>query len=289
MTSSACGVQMAKPKANAQKAKRKPKAKLASLADKYDLYQRSVQTPGTEVAMFKRAYKHAYGDMPRVLREDFCGTAAVASEWARRMPEGVVYGVDLDPEPLTWGLEHNVGKLKASARERVHLVEGDVRTAKTPKADVVAAQNFSFYIFKERKELLGYFKSAYRNLADKGIFLLDMLGGPAVQEDEQLEKKKVDDFTYYWEQETFNPITHEALFHIHFGFKDGSRLDKAFSYDWRIWTLPEVNDLLREAGFQKVSVYWEGSDEDGDGNGVFKRTEKAPADHCWLAYVVAIK
>lgn len=279
----------AKSKKDAKKKGKNGKAKLASTADKYDLYQRSVQTPANEVNMIRRVYKHAYGDVPTILREDFCGTAAVAAEWARKNPEGVAYGVDLDPEPLAWGTEHNLSKLKPAARERVHLVQGDVRTAKTPKADVLAAQNFSFFIFKTRQELLSYFKSAYKNLASEGVFLLDMLGGPSLQEDEQVEKKKVDDFTYYWEQETFNPISHDALFHIHFSFKDGSRLDKAFSYDWRIWTLPEVKDLLHEAGFKDVVVYWEGSDEDGEGNGVFKRTEKAPADNCWLAYVCGVK
>jgi hypothetical protein len=28
--------------------------------------------------------------------------------------------------------------------------------------------------------------------------------------------------------------------HIHFDFEDGSRLERAFSYDWRLWSLPEA-------------------------------------------------
>jgi len=32
-------------------------------------------------------------------------------------------------------------------------------------------------------------------------------------------------------------------------------LDRAFSYYWRMWTLPELQELLQEAGFVKVTVY----------------------------------
>ena len=276
-------------KSKDNKAKKAAKPPIAENADKYDLYQRSVQSPETEVKMLRRAYKHAYGEYPVRLREDFCGAAAVCVEWVRKAPSGEAWGVDLDPEPLAWGDEHNAITLKDAQRERLHLVEGDVRTARTPKADVIAAQNFSFYCFKQRAELLKYFKAARRHLSEQGVLVLDMLGGPAVMDDEQIEDKSVDDFQYFWEQETFDPISHDALFHIHFQFKDGSRLDKAFSYDWRLWSLPEVRDLLLEAGFRDVVVYWEGADDEGYGNGVFSRRKKAPADHCWLAYVCGVK
>lgn len=276
-------------KNNDKKARKGDRAPIAETADRYDLYQRSVQSPEAEVKMLRRAYKHAYGDVPTVLREDFCGAAAVCVEWVRKAPLAQAWGVDLDPEPLAWGEAHNASTLKDAQRERLHLVQGDVRTAKTPKADVIAAQNFSFYCFKERAELLKYFKSAKRHLEEKGVLVLDVLGGPAVMDDEQIEDKPVDDFLYLWEQETFDPISHDALFHIHFQFKDGSRMDKAFTYDWRLWTLPEIRDLLMEAGFRDVVVYWEGADDEGYGNGVFSRLQTAPADHCWLAYVCGIK
>ena len=58
------------------------------------------------------------------------------------------------------------------------------------------------------------------------------------------------------------------LCHIHFSFPDGSKIKKAFTYDWRLWTLPEIRELLLEAGFQRATVYWEGTNEEteeGDG------------------------
>ncbi len=71
--------------------------------------------------------------------------------------------------------------------------------------------------------------------------------------------------------------------------KDGSRIRRAFAYDWRLWILPEVRDLLLEAGFTGVEVYWEGTDgETGEGNNIFTRRERAIDDPAWIAYIVAI-
>src|SRR5690606_33076657 len=77
--------------------------------------------------------------------------------------------------------------------------------------------------------------------------------------DVMTEDREVDDedFTYVWEQEKFNPISHDTVCHIHFEFPDGSRLERAFSYEWRLWTLPELRELLAEAGFSAVHVFWE--------------------------------
>jgi SAM-dependent methyltransferase len=278
------GKATARGSAAKKKTKKQP---LARTADKYDLYQQSVQDPAFEVKVLKRFYKDVNGTAPRTLREDFCGAFAVCCEWARSGKDTEAWGVDYDPEPLAWGAEHNLSSLKPAQQARVHVVEGDVRTAKTPKVDIVTAQNFSYYIFRERAEMRRYFQQARKHLNENGIFVLDMLGGPQVQEDDEEERRKVNGFTYVWEQVRFNPIDHGALFHIHFHFKDGSKLDKAFSYEWRLWTMPEIREILLEAGFSKTHVYWEAEDKNGEGNGRFYRTEKAPADLTWLAYVVA--
>ncbi|MCA9671666.1 MAG: class I SAM-dependent methyltransferase [Myxococcales bacterium] len=278
------------PKKRKSGKRSKPKKTLAQRADKYRLYQKSVQCPDAEVPFFTRAYKRAFGRSPVILREDFCGTAAVSCEWVASKRGRVAYGVDLDPEPLTWGSDYNAAGLDDEARSRLHLIEGDVRSAETPPADVIAAQNFSFYIFKERQLLLEYFKAAYGNIAEQGVMVLDMFGGGEVWQDDHQEERQYKKFNYIWDQHSVDPISHDATFYIHFYFpKDKSRIHRAFTYEWRLWTIREVRELLEEAGFARSVVYWEGSDGEGEGNGVYKPKKRAPADPAWVCYVVAIK
>ncbi len=278
------------PNALPRKRKRSQKTE-AQKADRYDLYLRSVQAPEVEVRTIARIYKKTFGKDAMVLREDFCGTAAVCGEWARMKDGRTAWGVDLDPEPLRWGEENNFEHLDEEQLSRVELVEGDVRTAITPPADVVAAQNFSFFYFYTRDELRAYFRRAYEHLDDEGMLFLDMYGGYQAYEDERDEPRDIEgEFTYIWEQRSFDPITHRAVNLIHFEFEDGSRLDSAFRYEWRIWTLPEVRELLLEAGFDRADVYWEATDsKTGEGTGTFVRREKGDADPAWLAYVVGVK
>ena len=62
------------------------------------------------------------------------------------------------------------------------------------------------------------------------------------------------------------------------------------SNHWRFWTLPEVNEVLREVGFNQVNVYWEDTDSDTEeGNGVYRQRKHAPSDPAWICYVVAVK
>ncbi len=263
---------------------------MAALADRYDLYQRSVQSPENEVAFFTRAFKTHFGRNPLTLREDFCGTAAVCCAWVESHHQRRALGVDIDPEPLAWGEQHNLARLDEDARRRVRLLRGDARAVRRPKVDVVAAQNFSFYCFKTRDELRRYFRAAYRNLADEGVLVLDVLGGPEVMEEGHEETRGFRTFRYVWEQARFDPITHECRFHIHFRFPDGSEIRRAFSYEWRLWTLPEIRELLAEAGFRRADVYWEGTDrKTGRGNDVYVRRAHAESDPAWVAYLVGVK
>lgn len=103
-----------------------------------------------------------------------------------------------------------------------------------------------------------------------------------------LEPRKIAaGFQYVWDQDTFDPITHEVTNHIHFEFRDGTKLEKAFTYEWRYWTLPEIQELLREAGFRDVTVYWDRASDDDDEN--YRPTRRAENQPGWLAYIVALK
>lgn len=268
----------------------KPKNKSqADTADKYDLYQRSVQEPSCEVVFFNRVFRKRYGRKPLLLREDFCGTAAVCCEWVKSRSDRRAIGVDLDPEPIQWCIENNFKPLTDEQRQRIEFRIDDVRTPAADRADILAAQNFSFFCFQTRDALRGYFQAARNHLADEGLFVLDMMGGSETLEEDRIEKSKKDGFVYQWEQKRFDPITHHCKYHIHFKFPDGSKMKKAFTYEWRMWMIPEVTELLLEAGFSEAEVYWEGTDKNGEGDGVFRKREHADSDPSWIAYLVGVK
>ena len=260
--------------------------------DRYDLYERSVQEPEADIALIERVFKRHYGRPARSLREDFCGTAYFACEWVRRSAANRAWAIDLDPEPLASGRARHLAQLSPDQASRVKLIEGDVRSVGHEKVDVTVAFNFSYSLFKRRDELCAYFASARSTLAAEGLFMLDAYGGPEAQTP-QLERRQVGGrrrgFTYVWDQHSFDPIGHDVTNFIHFEFPDGSRLARAFRYDWRLWILPELADLLRDAGFRKTEVYWEGTDsETGDGDGVFRRRRRAEPDPAWIAYLAAL-
>jgi hypothetical protein len=261
----------------------------ARTADRHELYQIAVQSPVEDVRFLTRVYEEVRGKKPRHLREDFCGTALLCATWVRRGSQYTAEGFDISPETIAWGVEHNFAKLgAAAARAKLHVK--DVRARSHVAPDVRAAQNFSYFVFKRRAELLEYFESAYKDLDRRGVFVIDVYGGPESMEVMEEVRKLDEGFTYVWDQRSYHPATGDYLTFIHFRFRDGSALKRAFRYDWRLWTLPELKDALLEAGFARVETYWEGTDSDGEsGNGVFRRSLRGDNCAAWVTYIVAYK
>ncbi len=271
-----------------RKSKKKRKF-TAATADRHELYQLSVQSPKEDAQFLARVYKRYRGKQARHFREDFCGTGLLASAWIRRNDANTAEGFDIDPDPLAWGVQNNYPKLGAAA-ERMLMHEADVREPSTKRPDVRCAQNFSYWIFTERAELLHYFRCAYEDLTDEGVFVIDLHGGPEAMEEMEEERDIEEGFTYVWDQVTYHPISGGLKAKIHFRFKDGTELRNAFKYKWRMWHLTELRDVLIEAGFSKVDCFWEGTDEDGEsGNGVFRRATKGENCLSWIAYLAAVK
>ncbi len=170
------------------------------------------------------------------------------------------------------------------------LHQADVRDPSRKRPDVRCAQNFSYWIFMTRAEMLHYLRGCHEDLASDGILVLDMFGGPEAMQEMEEETEQDEGFSYVWDQDEFWPVTHEASLAIHFRFKDGSEMRNAFTYRWRLWTMPEMTDLLYEAGFTRVDPYWEGTDKDGEsGNGVYTKTRRGENDLAWVSYLVALK
>lgn len=257
------------------------------VSEKYRLYEKAVQSPDFEVEFFNEKYLEYYKKAPRVFREDFCGTGKISCEWVKLHPKNYAIGIDLDQDPIQYGQENHVAKLKPAQQKRIKYIKENVLKADRYKADIVAALNFSYFIFKKRKELLAYFKSVRKSLNPQGVFFIDLFGGSACSQP-IVDEVKHKNFSYFWDLESFNPINNECLYKIHFKVQGKSRKYKdVFVYDWRMWSLPELMDLLEDAGFSKSFVYWEGDDDDGGGDGNFQVTKETENCDSWVSYIAA--
>lgn len=222
------------------------------------------------------------------MREDFCGTFRVSCEWTKLNPKFAAIGVDIEDEPLDYGRQHNLASLSADQQERIHLVKGDVRSCELPSVDLACALNFSYFCFKNRQMLRSYFANVYQSLNPNGIFVMDCFGGSQCYEANEEETEYEDEgFSYFWDQDNFDPVTNHSQFYIHFQRHGEKKRERIFSYDWRLWSLPELRDILEEVGFRNVTVYWEGTDEDGEGDGEFKPVDGGEECESWVAYLVA--
>jgi hypothetical protein len=271
----------------ARKVKRKSK-RTATNSDRHELYELSVQEPEADCEFIDQAWKELRGRIPRSLREDFCGTAITAIQWVKRKTSHTAIGVDIEPEVLAVAEKRIKARLRPDLRKRMKLIQASVLDVEAPPVDTVLATNFSYFIFKTRRQMKRYFKHFLDGLVDYGIFILDAYGG-SDSFVEMKEPREVDGFTYVWDQAHYNPITGDVINHIHFRFPDGSRMKRAFTYEWRLWTLPELQEMLREAGFSDAVVYWEGTDEDGEPNGEYAPSRVGEADAGWVSYIVALK
>ena len=279
----------AKLKAAIKKAKAKTRIDLPPF-DKFFYYHSSVQNPDSDIDYLTSAYKELRGKEALVFREDFCGTFANCCKWVSTLPERTAIGIDLDPEPIQYGKDHYLPKVEQEAQNRISILQENVLKKDLPKADLVCALNFSYNIFKERKLLKEYFINVLADLNKDGVFVLDIFGGSQCYEANEEETEYTDlKYSYYWDQKSFNPINSHALFNIHFKRKGEAKREGVFVYDWRLWTIAELRDLLHEAGFGSSHVYWEGTTPDGEGDGEFSRTEQGEECESWVAYIAACK
>lgn len=266
---------------------------MAKKFEKYLYYENSVQTPEEHVKIFDQMFLDLRGKIAMSLKEDFCGTFMISCEWVKSHPKRNSVGVDLDPEPLAYGKKNAFRKLTSEEKSRVTLFKQDVCKPLKNKVDVIGAGNFSFYIFKEREQLRNYFKAALKSLNRDGIFVLEMAGGPGFiikgREQHTYRVPEIGKYTYYWDQVSYDPVKHHGLYAIHFKDSKGEFHKNVFTYDWRVWTIPEVREIMIEAGFKDTAVYWEPVGRHKEGTGSFVRMESGDNAYAWIAFVVGIR
>ena len=148
-----------------------------SATDPHALYEVAVQGVEWDLDFLERVWRYRHpGREPKLFREDFCSTAALSVEWARRGRDRHAWGVDLDREPLAWARRYRLPWAREAAK-RVTLVRGDVRVPRRPLVDVACALNFSWWVFRERHQLLGYLRAARAGLKPGGVLVLNLYGG----------------------------------------------------------------------------------------------------------------
>jgi SAM-dependent methyltransferase len=278
--------------------------------DKLELYRWAVQDPETHVAVLERMYRTLRNNAaPQVLREDFAGTSAEAVAWVAAGPNRQALAIDLDASTIAWARKR-AERLLGERAGQVSFYTADVLSIAPPKvlaADVISALNFSVLYFHEREALQQYLEHARQCLAPGGILVANLFGGPGGMRVD-VDRRQVTPvartkgeitpppFEYHWEQRRYDAVTGQIDCRIHFlpgegyGAVGGTLIRDAFCYDWRLWTLPEIVDLMRAAGFADVQGWRHTYDPSRGAAGVFLgAVEHLENLETWVAYVVGLR
>ncbi|MDX2131788.1 MAG: hypothetical protein SFY69_07035 [Planctomycetota bacterium] len=237
--------------------------------DPFECYELCVQSPGTLVT-FLRA---VHGQRATVLREDFCGSAALSRRWILEgLKAGEVWratGVDVDADALARAADgaRAAGVEDAIEFRRADAVHTQIET--TDGCDIVFVGNFSLGYIHRRADLLAYLRASRRRLAlgnaglGGGVFVCDTYGGASAYKPGMLRRtqpaRRHGIIHYIWVHESADPITGIVENSISFQFEvDGEivrELPRAFTYRWRLWSVHEIREAMLEAGFVSVDVY----------------------------------
>eukprot|EP00884_Botryococcus_braunii_P017267 jgi/Botrbrau1/4223/Bobra.0044s0020.1 len=124
--------------------------------------------------------------------------------------------------------------------------------------DVVCALNYCICLLHTVHDLRHYLKKARAAIGTGGgIFVADLLGGSSAEASTNVVRRnQVTGAEYQWEQTGFDPVTRRLHAYLSLRHRTSRRtVRRAFHYHWRLWTLPEVRDLLLSAGFADVKVW----------------------------------
>jgi hypothetical protein len=237
------------------------------MLDPLECYELCVQSP-RHIVTFLRA---VHANEPRLLREDFCGSAAVSRRWleeARKRGEGAkAIALDLESGPLARATDQAT---EAGITEGLELRHADaVAAADTDGADVVFVGNFSIGYIHERQPLVEYLKRSRERLArgnggfGGSVFVCDTYGGAAAFKLGGFERKhpgrRGEVIRYSWLHEMADPLTglveNSISFRVEVSGEVVQEWPRAFVYRWRLWSIAELREAMKEAGFRETEVY----------------------------------
>lgn len=244
--------------------------------DRHDLYELCVQSPRDLVPFLAALHGGRDGREAKVLCEDFCGTAALSRAWCEMVEHGSAIATDLSDEVLE--------RARERAPAGLTLMREDA-TRTTARGDIIFVGNFSIGEIHERTALVRYLARCRERLHEGGVFVCDTYGGesafrvghvhrfhalPTRDHDARRGVPVGGRVRYTWEQREADPLTGMVINAMHFRVERGGMIEDelrdAFVYHWRLWSVPELRDALREAGFARSDVYSKMPDA-VDGNG----------------------
>lgn len=258
----------------------------AKTADVFELYNLAVCNPEDNVRTLLWAYRNGSrrgrSKQPIRLCEDFCGTALTASAWVRgkfAITDAYAVGIDLSGEEIAWCKDH-VQLPDGSLPLRVLHVGNVLRAAELCKSakgfDIIFAFNFSIGYIHTWSDLITYFEGVRERLADGGVYVCDALCGPSSNIDlrhsgdymPQHDPTPVGgtgscpDFWMRFDLVYHDRLTGMQRWDLDFFFPDGSTIRGHFSYVWRHWSVPQIVDAMRLAGFHNF-MFAENDDDAG--------------------------
>lgn len=142
------------------------------------------------------------------------------------------------------------------------------------RADLVLAMNYCVCLMRTRADAVRYLRIALKALTEgrpssssvcdgdgdtnpgpsTGLLLFDLLGGRTVERaGVAFDRRNAQTGgRFRWEQARFDPFSRRLRSHLRLlpaaSKSPAAAAAATFTYDWRLWTLPEAIDLLREAG-----------------------------------------
>lgn len=259
--------------------------------NRFDLYQLAVQSCDIQV----RFLRALHANEPQVLADDFSGPAGLARAWLTLNDRYAAVATDTDDIPLAHAFVRTAEDLGNATLRRLALQRASVLEA-GGHADIIAALNFAVCELPSRQQLVTYFRHAQFRLNSQGIIVIDTYAGPSAFDTgsyTQIIETPAGELTYQWEQRAADPMSGRVSNSIHITLPTGEHLEDLFVYDWRLWSVPEIREALREANFRHTEVHIDyGQALDGDGNpmpeAVAHDNEPSgvPGDEDLVAYVV---
>lgn len=203
--------------------------------------------------LIRDEYTQKFGTAPQRLREDFCGTCANGIEWIKFGDQYRAIGIDVDEPVIKLAQAKSNSVLSSEETDRLTLIHGNVLELQLPTADIIAALNCSFCYFWKRQEFKEYLEKCFATISNCGMIALEIYCG-ADAYNLGCDEIPLEGVTAIWEQAKFDPITNRCLNFIHFRLDDGELIERAFVYDFRLWSPAECIDLLHEVGFTQIKT-----------------------------------